>query len=150
MFRGVSNLNLDTKGRLAIPAKYREDLLSACEGRLIITVDRDPCLLIYPLPEWEELERKLIRLPSFDPRTRALQRLLVGHATEVEFDAQGRVLIPPPLRGFASLDKKAVLIGQGHRFELWGEEAWNAGCGEWLAQQEDGVALPDALATLSI
>ncbi|HWP94826.1 MAG TPA: division/cell wall cluster transcriptional repressor MraZ [Gammaproteobacteria bacterium] len=134
MFRGVTTVTLDAKGRLAVPTRYRERLMARCAGQLVITVDTDHCLLLYPLPEWEEIERKLVRLPSLNPRARQLQRLLVGHATEIELDSHGRVLIPPPLREFAGLDKHVVMIGQGNKFELWNEEAWNARREEWLAR----------------
>ena len=150
MFRGVTSLSLDVKGRMAMPARYRDQLMAQCEGQMIVTIDRDRCLLVYPLPEFEKIERSLAVLPNLDPRTRNLQRLLIGHATETEFDAQGRILIPGPLREFASLGKKVVLIGQGHRFELWDEEAWETNRETWLAERPgDGIQLPESLATLS-
>ena len=105
MFRGVNTVNLDSKGRLAIPTRYREQLVRLCEGQMVVTVDRDGCLLLYPLPEWEEIERKLARLSSFQKQTRRLQRLLIGHATECEMDANGRILLSQPLREFAGLEK---------------------------------------------
>ena len=132
MFRGVSILNLDSKGRLAIPVRYRERLQSCCESRLGVTVDRDRCLLIYPEPTWVEIERKLDQLPSFNENARKLQRLYIGHAQEVDMDGQGRVLLPPALRSFASLDKRVALVGQGKKFELWDEETWNDNCVDWL------------------
>lgn len=151
MFRGVSNLSLDAKGRLAIPARYRERLQSCCASRIVITVDRDHCLLIYPEPTWIEIERKLQQLPSFNPAARTLQRLYIGHAHETEIDAQGRVLLPPELRRFASLDKRVALVGQGNKFELWDEDTWNSRCEEWLndADLSQLESAPD-LATLSI
>jgi len=136
VFRGVSFLNLDTKGRLAIPARHRERLQSCCDSRLVITVDRDRCLLIYPEPTWIEIERKLDQLPSFDEQARKLQRLYIGHAQEVEMDAQGRVLLPPPLRRFASLEKRVALVGQGKKLELWDEDTWNGNCDEWLTKAD--------------
>ncbi|HET9122946.1 MAG TPA: division/cell wall cluster transcriptional repressor MraZ [Acidiferrobacteraceae bacterium] len=142
MLRGVTSLTLDGKGRMAIPTRYREELARYCEGRMVLTVDRDHCLLLYPLPEWEEIERKLVQLPSLNPQTRSLQRLLIGHATECEMDGSGRILLPPPLRGFASLEKDIVLIGQGNKFEIWDEQQWNARRTEWLAE----VAVPGGLA----
>src|SRR3989344_2525408 len=105
MFRGVNNLALDSKGRLAIPVRYRDTLARHCNGQMVLTVDRDHCLLLYPLPEWEEIERKLVKLPSLSKPARRLQRLLIGHATECELDAAGRILLAPPLREFASLVK---------------------------------------------
>jgi MraZ protein len=150
MFRGVANLNLDVKGRMAMPARYREQLMADCDGQLVVTVDRDRCLLIYPLPEWENIEQALVRLPSLHPQARKLQRLLIGHATETDFDSQGRILIPTPLRDFASLGKKVVLIGQGHRFELWDEQGWNASRDDWLLESsDDELELPEALSSLS-
>jgi MraZ protein len=134
LFRGVSVLNLDAKGRLAIPARYREEIQASCASRLVITVDRDRCLLVYPEPTWIEIERKLDQLPSLDPAARALQRLYIGHAHDVEMDGQGRVLLPPELRRFASLDKRVAFVGQGKKFELWDEDAWKGGCDEWLTK----------------
>ena len=125
MFRGITQLSLDSKGRLAIPAKYRDGLVSLCAGRLIVTADPSRCLLIYPQPAWEPIEQKLISLSSFDKKTRSLQRLLVGNASDVEMDNAGRVLVSSPLRKFAGLTKNVVLVGQGAKFELWGEEQWD-------------------------
>ncbi len=125
MFRGVTQLNLDAKGRLAIPVKYRGELMSSCEGRLIVTADPSRCLLIYPLPAWEPIEQKLNSLTSFEPRIRSLQRLLVGSASDVEMDAAGRILVSPSLRQFASLSKEVVLVGQGMKLELWDEKQWD-------------------------
>jgi MraZ protein len=116
----------------------------------VITVDRDQCLLLYPLPEWEEIERKLVKLPSFNPQARRLQRLLIGHATEVELDGSGRILLPPPLREFAGLDKGVVMIGQGNKFEIWDETRWGARRSEWLAAAENEGELPDELGSLSL
>ncbi|MFD2111671.1 division/cell wall cluster transcriptional repressor MraZ [Thiorhodococcus fuscus] len=124
MFRGVSIVNLDAKGRLAIPSKHRERLQEACGSHLVITVDRDRCLLLYPEPEWEIIERKFAALPALDPTARSLQRLYVGNAQDVDVDAQGRILIPQYLRDFATLDKRVAFVGQGIKFELWDEDAW--------------------------
>ncbi len=125
MFRGSFTVNLDAKGRLAIPAKYRERLQLLCDSRLVATVDRDRCLLLYPEPEWEVIEHKLAALPAFDDTARAIQRLYIGNAQDVEIDAQGRILLPQYLREFASLDKRVVVVGQGAKFEIWDELAWN-------------------------
>ncbi len=148
MFRGVSPLSLDNKGRLSVPAKYRERLLQSCAGQLVITIDRDGCLLIYPLPVWEEVEAKLIRLSSTHPQARSLKRLLLGHAEECELDGSGRVLLPAPLREFAKLDKHVVLVGQGNKFELWDEQTWSRLRDEWLSGDAAG-ALPADLESLS-
>ncbi|WP_260294971.1 division/cell wall cluster transcriptional repressor MraZ [Sedimenticola hydrogenitrophicus] len=151
MFRGVNRLNLDAKGRLAVPTRYRERLQERCAAELVVTIDLDHCLLIYPLPEWQEIERKLMKLPSFNKAARNLQRLLVGHATEVEMDGQGRVLLPPALRDFAHLDKHVVLIGQGNKFELWDEERWNSQREGWLGEVDlNNLDLPAEFDTFSI
>ncbi len=150
MFRGVTKLTLDAKGRLVMPTRYRERLLERCGGKLVITVDKDQCLLVYPLPDWEEIERKLMRLPTLNPQARRLQRLMVGHATDLELDGHGRVLLPPSLREYALLTRDAVLIGQGVRFELWDEARWNERRDEWLASEDTATDLPAELETLSI
>lgn len=149
MFRGVTQLSLDAKGRLAVPARYRERLIERCRGELVVTVDADHCLLIYPLPEWEEVEAKLARLPSLNPRARQLQRLLLGHATEVALDGAGRVLLPPPLREFAGLGRDVVLIGQANKFELWSAENWQAKRESWLNAAGDTTPLIAELESLS-
>ena len=151
MFRGATQITLDAKGRLAFPARYRERLSARCEGRLVCTVDPDYCLLIYPLPDWEEIERKLMRLPSLNRKSRRLQRLMVGYASEVDLDSHGRILIPRELREFASLDRQAILFGQGNKFELWDEARWNERRDSWLADgTDDGIALPAELEQLSL
>ena len=149
-FRGVSNLNLDAKGRIVLPARYRERLAAICDSQLVVTIDTDqPCLLIYPLGEWEQIEEKIEALPSFNPTTRRIQRLLIGHATEVEVDANGRMLLSNPLRDYAQLGKKVVLIGQGKKFELWDEALWNERMQSWLGD-ESGDEMPTALAELTL
>lgn len=151
MFRGANKITLDAKGRIAIPTRYRERLSERCESQLIITVDRDYCLLLYPLPDWEDLERRLMRLPSLNRQVRRLQRLMVGYATEVELDGHGRVLLPRELRDYASLEKQAILIGQGNKFELWDDLRWNEKRDQWLAAEEsDEVDLPAELDSLSL
>ena len=136
-FRGVSELVLDAKGRLAIPARHR-DVLAAASGRLVITADHGGCLLIYPLATWEPIQARLMQLSSFDDQIRALQRLIVGHADDVELDAAGRILVPPALRRYAGLDRRVVLIGQGQKLELWDEVRWQA-------QIARTIAFPGAL-----
>ena len=150
-FRGINNVSVDAKGRMAMPARYRERLLEGCGGRLVVTVDRDHCLLVYPLPEWEIIESKLVELPSLNTTARLLQRLLIGHATELEMDAQGRILLPAMLREYAGLKKKTVLIGQGKKLEIWDEDTWIANQDEWVeaVKAEEGE-LPAALQELSL
>lgn len=136
---------------MAFPSRYRDKLDAYCDGQLVVTVDRDHCLLVYPLPDWEVIEQKLVRLPSLNRQARRLQRLLIGHATECQLDGNGRILLPPPLREFAGLDKKTVLIGQGNKFELWDEQTWAQNRDAWLAEaaEEDGE-LSEELESLSL
>ena len=124
MFRGVAQLNLDSKGRLAVPARFRDAITARCSGHLVVTADSDRCLLIYPIPEWEPIEQKLMALSSFNTQIRELQRRLVGYAEDVVMDATGRILVPPALRAFAQLEKCIVLVGQGNKFELWNKDNW--------------------------
>lgn len=123
-FRGITQLALDAKGRLAIPIRYREALQAQGCSELVITADTSNCLLIYPPAEWEPIETQLGNLTGFDPFIRNLQRRIVGHASDVEIDAAGRILIPPALRYYARLDKHVALVGQGRRLELWDERTW--------------------------
>ncbi|MFZ9994116.1 MAG: division/cell wall cluster transcriptional repressor MraZ [Steroidobacteraceae bacterium] len=150
MFRGASKVTLDEKGRMVLPTRQRQRLLERSDGQLVITVDRDACLLIYPLPDWEIIERKLMSLPALNDRSRRLQRLMVGHATELDLDGQGRVLVPPELRKFASLTRHAMLIGQGTRLELWDEALWNERREFWLKSEETATDLSTELESLSL
>ncbi len=151
MFRGVSALNLDAKGRIAIPTRYRERLVETCASELVITVDKDRCLLIYPKPIWLDIEEKLKKLPSFDEASRNLQRLYIGNAHDIDMDGQGRILLPQELRKFANLDKKVALVGQINKFELWDEDTWNARQDAWLQKIDlNTLELPDDFKSISI
>lgn len=148
MFRGIAHLNLDNKGRLAVPARHRDALVERCGGHLVITADADRCLLIYPLPDWEVIQQKLEGLSNLDPRVRDLQRRLIGFAVDVEMDGAGRILISPVLRQFAQLEKSVVLVGQGRKFELWNKDNW-----EQLIERASGFgpgALPPELEGFSL
>jgi MraZ protein len=123
MFSGVSSLNVDSKGRLAIPAKHRDALLVRSEGRVVMTLSPDRCLLIYPEPDWIPVRDQLNSLSGAQTQVR---RIIVGHAEELELDSAGRVLIPPRLRKIAGLDKEVALVGMGNKFELWDDGQWNA------------------------
>ena len=151
MFRGVTILNLDAKGRMAMPSKYRERLQQQGAGQLVVTLDMsDPCLLIYPVPEWEDIERKLVRLPSLNKQAMRIKRLLLGHASEVELDSHGRILLPPALRELVKLDKRIILLGQGNKFEVWDEQTWNERREQWLDQPVTDEGLSDELESLSL
>ncbi len=149
MLRGLNALTLDGKGRMAIPTRYREQLRENGDRQLVITVDPvDRCLLLYPYPEWEIIERKLVRLPALNKQTRKLQRLLLGHATETEMDNNGRILLPPLLREYGQLEKRVMLVGQGNKFELWDERIWSESRETWLEESDESLAAE--LETLSL
>lgn len=151
VFRGVNPINLDAKGRMAVPARYRDKITEHCCGHMVATIDTEErCLLLYPLAEWEEIQEKIEALPSFNPAARRIQRLLIGHATDLDMDANGRLLLSAPLREYAELNKKIILLGQGNKFEIWSEERWLATREEYLAEAEGGMALPEELQNLSL
>ena len=140
MFRGLNKISFDTKGRISIPTKYREELLRISKKKLICTIDLDYCLLLYPLPSWLKIEQQIMKLPTLNTTSRKLQRLLVGHATDIEMDKSGRLLIPYELREFSMIKKEAMLIGQGNRFELWDYLRWTKLREKWL--KSDKYSLP--------
>lgn len=152
MFRGVNAINVDDKGRLAIPTRYRHRLQAERDGQLILTIDTEErCLLLYPLLEWEVIEKKIEALPSFNQAARRIQRLLLGHATEVELDNHGRILLSPPLREYAHLQKNVMLVGQGKKFEIWDETHWQATRSDWIKEGVMGAGpLPPELEALSL
>jgi len=124
MFQGAAALNLDAKGRFAIPARHREALASAAKGPPVLTAHPHRCLLLYPEPAWEPIRDKVLAASSFNPQAAAIKRLLVGNAREEEMDAAGRLLVAPELRQFAQLDKQIWLVGQGSHFEIWSDAGW--------------------------
>lgn len=152
MFRGIHTINLDDKGRLAIPARYRHRLQASAEGQVILTIDTAArCLLLYALPEWEVIEKKLEALPSFNPEARRIQRLLIGHATDIDIDSHSRILLPPPLREYANLQKAVILVGQGKKFEIWDEAHWQQIRDQWIQTGgNQNTPLPPELETLSL
>lgn len=152
MFRGINGINIDSKGRCAVPACHRERLKCLSEGKLVVTIDTEEnCLLLYPLPAWEEIESKLAALPSFNKAARRIQRLLIGHATNLEMDAQGRVLLPSELREYAGINKKIKIVGQGNKMEIWSEEEWQARRNAWLAEDAGGdLDLPESVESISL
>ena len=126
MFRGVNPISMDAKGRIAMPTRYRDRLLDSSAGRLVVTIHLlAKCLLIYPLPVWEEIEIQIQELPALKAEVGRLQRLVLGYASDIELDGSGRMLLPNALRSHAQLDKKVVLVGQGKKLELWSEDLWN-------------------------
>lgn len=154
MFRGVSSINLDVKGRLAIPTRYRSELQESCDCQMVVTIAVDDrcvgepgCLWLYPIPEWEKLELTISKLPTLNKMAGKLKRFLIGNASECEMDAQGRLLLPEKLRKFAGMEKRIVLVGQLNKFEIWNEAAWNDKEKEWMSG-DDAEGL-DELGSLS-
>nr|WP_040557660.1 division/cell wall cluster transcriptional repressor MraZ [Reinekea blandensis] len=151
MLRGVHSLALDAKGRVAVPSRYRAMLDAAAENQLVITIDTESrCLLVYPLPEWEVIQEKISALSSFNKAARRIQRLLIGYATDVDIDSAGRVLISAPLREYAGLDKKVVLLGQGNKFELWSEAEWEQARDEYIAAAGTDESMTEELEQISL
>ena len=152
VFCGASAINLDVKGRIAIPKRYREPLHVEHNNELVITVDiQSPCLLVYPKQEWRKIEAKLQVLSDTQPPQRAIKRLLLGYAHECELDANGRLLLPPPLRQYAALEKRAMLVGQLNKFELWNELTWEQEIASSLdAIQNEDLAATPGLADFSL
>lgn len=123
VFQGTSNLTIDAKGRLSMPARHRDALLAQCEGRLTLLRHPDGCLLVYPRPVWESKRERLVQM---DGRSRDLQRLLLGSAVDVEIDSAGRILVSGELREDAGLTHAVKLMGMGSHFELWDADRYKA------------------------
>lgn len=138
MFFGETAINLDAKGRMALPTRYRDDLEAACGNRLVVTYSAfdSGCLWLYPEPEWERVREQVMNLSTFNPSHRSLQRRLVGSATLLEPDANARLLLPVTLRQVAGLEKRVVLMGMGARFEIWNETV----LGQRRAEEEKEMA----------
>ncbi len=147
MFQGSHAINMDAKGRLAVPAKYRDTLADSCDGRIVMTAHtQDKCVLLYPENEWALILPKIEALPTFNKAALRAQRLLIGYACALELDGNGRVLVPPTLREYAGLEKKLMLVGLGKKFELWSEEAFQSS----IDEQDAGDGLPEEMLSLSL
>ena len=117
---------------------------------MVVTISpNERCLWLYTLTAWEAVERKLVSLPTLNQHTRKLKRMLIGHADDCDMDGNGRILLPAPLREFAMLTKKAVLVGQGDKFEIWDEALWGSHRETILSEQLDESELPSELESLS-
>lgn len=130
-------MSIDAKGRLAMPKNHRDKLEENGIKELVVTADPSRCLLVYPKPIWEEVEKKVNELPNSSKYTRIIQRLYIGYATDIELDSTGRMLLSSELREYAGLDRKGVLIGQGKKFELWDERTWEIESEKWKQQVND-------------
>lgn len=146
MFRGRFEHSIDPKGRVSIPAKFREILCTNYDERLILT-NFDGCLWGYPVSEWQTIEEKVAALPQFKPEVKALQRVFISAATECPIDKQGRILIPPTLRDYAGIDKELVFVGMTKRIEVWSAERWKKVFEE---SQENIGQMTDKLAELGL
>ncbi len=147
MYQGSHSINLDAKGRIAVPAKFRELLAANCGGRIVMTAHtQDRCVLVYPETEWQNILPKIEALPTFNKAALRAQRLLIGYASTLELDGNGRVLVPPTLREYANLEKKLMLVGLGKKFELWSESSWLKN----IADADDDEALPEEMMSLSL
>ena len=124
MFQGASELNLDVKGRMAVPVKHREPLSEPSTGKLVLTAHPEGCLLMYPLKQWEPICDRVMTFPSLDRTASLYKRLLIGFAEEHVLDSNGRVLISPELRKYAGIEKLVMFVGQGTHFEIWNVSAW--------------------------
>ena len=153
MFRGINTINLDAKGRMAMPARYREQLIESCSGHLVVTIDTNHrCLLLYPLSEWEQIERQIESLSSFDPMSQRVKHLLIGHANDLELDGSGRILLAQELRQYEQLEKHVCLIGQGKKLEIWSQDNWNRQRDQWLTESTTTTEgeLPEKLRSLAL
>lgn len=141
-------MSVDSKGRLAIPARHRDVLLRQYAPTMVLTLESDDHLLIYPEQHWLEVQSRLLKLPTGNPVLKAYQRLVLGHAETQQIDASGRLLLPTVLRGLVNLTKEVALVGMGNRFELWDMERWQAQTREAL--QIDREQLAEQLGDFSL
>lgn len=148
MFQGATQVNLDAKGRMAVPTRTRDPLTAGGTVKLVLTAHPDGCLLLYPAPAWEPIRAQVMAFPSTNRQASAWKRLLIGFAEELEPDGAGRLLISPELRGYARIDRQVMFVGQGSHFEIWGLESWN----EQLeaARSGGGESMPPGMENFSL
>ncbi|HUF19560.1 MAG TPA: division/cell wall cluster transcriptional repressor MraZ [Burkholderiales bacterium] len=125
MFQGATALTLDAKGRLAVPTRHREGLVTGSNGKLVLTAHPHRCLLLYPAAAWEPIRARIMTFSSFDQQASNWKRVLVGFAEDQGMDASGRLLVSAVLRKYAGIDKQVMFVGQGSHFELWSQESWD-------------------------
>ena len=151
MFRGINTINLDAKGRMAMPARYREHFTHRSTESLVVTIDTNHrCLLLYPLEEWEQIERQIESLSSFEATSQRVKHLLIGHANDLELDGSGRILLPQELRLYADLEKHVCLIGQGKKLEIWSQNNWVEQREKWITESSAEAELSDKLKSLAL
>lgn len=144
MFRGSFEHSVDAKGRVSMPSKFRDIIADRYEGKLLLAMDFDKCLTVYPLEEWEKLEEKIRALPTMKPEVKDFMRFFFSSATECELDRQGRILIPPTHRASAGIAKNVLLVGIMNKIEIWDAKAWEA------RHSQNGDKIGEALAGLGL
>ena len=151
MFRGATNINVDAKGRLAVPTRYRETLSRVCDGKVVITLSpRESCLWMYPLTVWEDIERKLVALPSEDKAAERLRHILIGYADDIDMDVSVRVLIKETLREQVKIKKSSWLIGLGNKFEIWDDGLWQERRDQWLQQSSEELPVSEHVQQIAL
>jgi len=144
MFRGSFEHSVDTKGRVSVPSKFRDLLTERYDGKMVLVMDFDQCLTVYPLEEWEKIEEKIKALPTMQKEVKDFVRFVYSTATECELDKQGRILIPPALRESARINKNVLLVGIINKIEIWDKAVWGA------RSSQNGEAIGEALASLGL
>ncbi len=144
MFRGSFEHTVDSKGRVSVPSKFRELIAERYEGKLVMAMDFDLCLTVYPLEEWEKIEEKIKSLPMMKQEVKDFMRFFFSSATECEIDKQGRILIPPSHRERAGINKNVMLVGIMNKIEIWDAKTWEA------RNTQHGGKIGEALAELGL
>ena len=147
MFYGSHAINMDAKGRIAIPTRVREQLQEHCQGKIVLTAHTENrCLHIFPEPYWQQILPEIETLPTFNKISRRAKLLLLGHACQLECDANGRVLLPPTLREYGNFEKKLMLVGQGKGLELWSDGEFN----HYIESDVDDEEMPEGMKGLAL
>lgn len=144
MFRGGFEHSVDSKGRVSVPSKFRDIIAERYDGKLVLALDLDRCLTVYPLEEWERLEEKIKTLPMMQKEVKDFMRFFFSSATECELDKQGRLLIPPALRERAGINKSVMLVGIINKIEIWDVRSWEA------RNSQNGDKISEALGALGL
>lgn len=150
MFRGQYEHAIDGKGRTSVPSRFREVLATREETKLVLTSGLEPCLVAYPMSEWEAFEERLAKLPRFDPSVAMIRRIYVSGASELEMDKLGRVLIPAALRSYAGLERQALWAGMGTHLELWSKPRFDEERAAVLGDPTKRLAIAQRLSELGL
>ena len=144
MFRGSFEHSVDSKGRVSVPSRFREILAERYEGKLVLTMDFDKCIMVYPLEEWERVEEKIKSLPQSQKEVKDYTRFVFSNASECELDKQGRILIPPTLREGAGISKSVMVVGILNKMEIWNKGSWDT------RKSQTGDKIGEVLSTLGL